>query len=431
MSARLKLLPLVALFTACAHCGSSSDGNGAADAAGDASVVPLDAALDATAPDAGPADATPDVVSPEDAGLEGLTEASTVDAAIAMPAHTYVYVGGYSDDDPFRMYEIDRTSLALIEIQQNADVGPQASWICPSANGNMLYVANESDGEPGITVLKVDRLTGIPSKVGHAPAFDKSFVFCSLDPSGKYLLAASYNGGNVVVFPVLPDGLLGPRVDAESFGDAQSHSVRVHPSGKWAYVPNKKLDSVAQFVFGSDGKLTANPAGASFSRTSPLFDGPRHLAFSSDGALAFVISEVGNELTSFAVEANGTLRELNRKPRLPTGYSQVDNGAHVLAHPGGKFVYGSNRGSNTIAAFAYDSAGQLTLLEHEPSRGKTPRGFDIDPAGQFMVVANQEASGGGGGSVSVFAIEADGRLTAKASPLTGLASPAAVAIVGI
>jgi len=328
------------------------------------------------------------------------------------------------------MYSIDRSTLALTEVQQSADVGPQASWICPSADGNMLYVANESDAEPGITVLKVDRATGIPGKVGHAPAIDKSFVFLSLDPTGKYLLAASYNGGNVAVFPVKSDGTLGDRVDKKSFGsEAQAHAVRVHPTGKWAFVPTKGLDSVAQFSFGQDGKLTANTP-ASFSRSSPLFDGPRHIAFSPDGRFAFVILEIGDELTSLAVDAsNGRLQEVDRKPRLPGGFAAQDTGAHVLSHPNGKYVYGSNRGSNTIAAFSYDAAGKLTLLEHESSRGKTPRGFDIDPSGQFMVVANQLAEDGPGGSVTVFAIEPDGRLTARASPLTGLASPAAVSIV--
>lgn len=364
---------------------------------------------------------------PNDAGSDA---SATPDAAPALPARTYVYVGGYDDSEPFHMFAVDRSTLTLSEVQQNADVGPQASWICPSADGNMLYVANESDGEPGITVLKVDRTTGIPTQVDHAPAIDKSFVFLSLDPSGKYLLAASYNGGNVAVFPVQGDGKLGDRVDQKSFaGGAQSHSIRVHPSGKWAFVPNKYLDSVAQFTFGPDGKLTANTP-ANFARANPLFDGPRHIAFSPDGALAFVILEVGNELTSFAIETDGRLRELDRKPRLPTSFTAQDSGAHVLSHPNGKYVYGSNRGSNTIAAFAYDSAGKLTLLEHEPSRGKTPRGFDIDPSGQFMVVANQTAESGAGGSVALFAIEADGRLTPRASPLTGLVAPAAVSIVG-
>lgn len=427
MMAPHQLAPCLLLFAACAHCGSStSEPNGDA-AAGN----PLDGTTggegDAATGDAASSDAGASDARSEDSASGSDAESP---ASAPLPAHTYVYVGGYSDNDPFRMYEVDRGTLALREIQQDADVGPQPSWICASADGNMLYIANESDGQPGITVMRIDRASGIPSKVDHAPAFDKSYVFTSLDPTGKFLLAASYNGGNAAVYPVQSDGTLGDRVDQVTFGAAQSHSIRVAPSGKWAFVPNKQLDSVAQFAFGSDGKLTPNTP-ATFTRSTPLFDGPRHIAFSPDGALAFVILEVGDELTSFAVESNGRLRELDREPRLPADFSGQDSGAHVLSHPNGRFVYGSNRGSNTIAVFAYDAAGQLTLLEHEPTRGRIPRGFDIDPSGEFMVVANQEASEGNGGSVTVFAIEPDGRLTPKANPLTGLGSPVAVAIVGI
>lgn len=350
---------------------------------------------------------------------------SAPDARQASTGRTFVYVGGYSSKDALRVYEVDRGTLALTPVAHNADVGPQPSYITPSVDGRMLYLANEDDGSPGISVARVDPVTGVPTRVGHADAISAPYVFSSLSPDGKYLLAASYNGGNLGVYPVKADGTLDARVETRSFGsDAQSHSVRAHASGA-VFVPNKGLDSVAQLKLDAAGKLSpAVPAAFPAAALRGNFDGPRHLAFSRDGKLAFVILELGDALISLAVQDDGTLRELDRKPRLPAGSTMTaDTGAHVLAHPHADFVYGSNRGTDTLVAFRYDAQGKLTLLGHVSSRGQTPRNFDIDPLGAFLVVANQS------GTLALFTIGADGRLTPRGDVVSGLASPAAVAIV--
>jgi 6-phosphogluconolactonase len=426
------LLFTVCCGLACAHCSKASPnqaGDGGVDAA-----LPADAASEmadaATALDAGAGDASPllDAASRADARGEeaGAANDGGVEAASA-PAHTFLYVGGYSDTDPLRVYEINRSTLALTRIAHDAGVGPQPSYITPRSDGRTLYVVNETDSNPGITVLRVDPATGVPTRLDHEAAISSPYVFSSASPDGKYLLAASYNGGNVGVYPIKPDGSLEPRVDMRSFGaNAQSHSVRVHASGA-VFVPNKGLDSVAQLKLDAAGKLgAATPDAFTESAARGTLDGPRHIAFSRDGKLAFVILELGDALISLAIESDGTLRELDRKPRRP-GNSPGDTGAHVLAHPSANFVYGSNRGTNTLVAFAYDEQGRLSLLGHVDSRGRTPRNFDIDPRGEFLVVANQE--GNNGGTLAVFAIGADGRLVPKGEALMGLSAPAAVAIV--
>jgi 6-phosphogluconolactonase len=205
--------------------------------------------------------------------------------------------------------------------------------------------------------------------------------------------------------------------------------VRVHPAG-WVYVPTKGLNSVAQLKLDGAGKLSDNtPSAFPEAAMRSNFSGPRHIAFSRDLKRAFVILEVGDALISLAIGDTGALSELDRKPRRAANSAMPsDTGAHVLAHPKANFVYGSNRGTNTLVAFSYDEQGKLTLIGHVDSRGKSPRDFDIDPLGQFLIVANEQ--GNAGGTVAVFAIEADGKLTPKGDALTGLSSPAAVAIVG-
>lgn len=363
---------------------------------------------------------------PIDAGTRDGTVVAGDAGASAAPKHTFVYVAGYSDNDGLRVYELDRQGYKLSPVAQDAAVGPQPSYVTPSADGRTLYLANESDSNAGITVLRVNPDTGVPMRVDHEEAISKSFVFSALSPDGKYLLASSYNGGDVAVYPVNGDGTLQPRVSARSFGmNAQAHSVRVHASGKWAFVPNKGLDSVAQLKFdASSGTLSDNtPATFAAQPAASNFDGPRHIAFSRDGKFAFVILELGNALFSLAVADDGTLSEADRAPREAASAGS-STGAHVLAHPSANFVYGSNRNSNTLVAFSYDATGKLTLIGRVPSRGNTPRNFDIDPLGECLIVANQDS-----GSVALFAIEADGRLTAKGDVISGLRSPAAVAIV--
>ncbi|HEX6244016.1 MAG TPA: beta-propeller fold lactonase family protein [Polyangiales bacterium] len=435
------LSPLLLGSLACAHCGDAArkDRTNVDAALTDAASAERDAApgerdasarADAQAQDAGASGMDGSVDGGSDAALEpsvndsGLPDASG-DGAMPPPAHTFVYVGGYSNSDPLRVYEIERATHVLRPIAHDAGVGAQASYITPSTDGRTLYVANEDDANPGITVLRVDPKTGVPVRVDHETAITSPYVFSSLSPDGKYLLAASYNGGNVGVYPVKSDGTLEPRVDMRSFGGgAQSHSVRVHAS-RAVFVPNKGLDSVAQLKLDATGKLSAaSPDAFPAQAQRGMFDGPRHIAFSRDAKLAFVILELGQTLFSLAVQDDGTLRELDKQPRLPANSGMPsDTGAHVLAHPRANFVYGSNRGTDTLVGFSYDAAGKLTLLGHVGSRGKTPRNFDIDPLGEFLVVANQS------GTVAVFRIGQDGRLTESGNLVSGLASPAAVAIV--
>ncbi len=363
--------------------------------------------------------------SGRDASSDATGGHEPADAGAKLPAHTFVYVGSYADRQAFRVYEIARDTLALREVTRDVDAGSDPSYICGSRDGQFLYVANESSSSPGVTVLKVDPKTGMPTWIDHESALSAGIVFTALDPSGKYLLAASYDGGNVAVYPVHADGTLDPFVDTESFGTgAQSHSVRVHASGKWAFVPNKGLDSVAQFLFDDQtGQLTPNGPG-------PLrtYRGPRHIAFSPDGRFAFLIHELANELSSLEVQPDGTLREIDHEPRLPPNAPDgSDTGAHVLAHPYRSYVYGSNRGTDTLVVFSYDDQGMLTRLEHQPTGGATPRNFDIDPYGQFLIVANQ--AGDDGGSLAVFAIGADGRLTARGNTIS-VPSANSVLIVG-
>ena len=202
------------------------------------------------------------------------------------------------------------------------------------------------------------------------------------------------------------------------------HAHGVYFRGKHLLVPDLGLDKVLTYTL---DPATAKPTGGDepAASSSAPGAGPRHLDFSPDGKHAYVVNELNNTVTAGSYDAkNGTFETLDSVPTLPADWSGKSTTAEIQVHPSGKFVYASNRGHDSIAVFSIDAAtGSLTLVEHEPTRGRTPRDFDVDPAGRFLVVANQ-----GTDDLSVFAIDATG-LTPVGSVVTGANNPAAVQIV--
>ena len=151
--------------------------------------------------------------------------------------------------------------------------------------------------------------------------------------------------------------------------------------------------------------------------------GPRHFAFHPNGRFGFAINELSSTITAYSWDGQrGALKTLATVPTLPRGSRQRNSTAEIRVHPGGRFLYGSNRGHDSIAVYSIAPAsGTLALVEHESTRGRTPRNFTIDPTGQWLIAANQ-----GTDTLAVFRINTkDGSLTATGG-LTALGSPVAI-----
>jgi 6-phosphogluconolactonase len=246
-----------------------------------------------------------------------------------------------------------------------------------------------------------------------------------VSPGGRFVVAASYNGGAVAVFPINAlTGALETSSQIERFsGDpVQSHCVAFDRTGTHVFVPNKGLDNIAQFSFEVRfGTLLASTPATVATMANA---GPRHIAVHPTGDFAYVINEVASSMTAYRIDANGTLSPIETESTLPSGFSGQNTGAHVEVSPDGTLLFGSNRGHDSIVVFSIDPAtGALTFVEHESTRGQTPRDFDVDPAGRYLVVANQ-----GSDNLAVFGIDAGG-LTPVGSVVTGLNNPAAVQFV--
>jgi len=355
---------------------------------------------------------------------------------------TYVYQGGDNGSGsayPFKTFQLNRSTGALTQVGPTADLGPKPTYIAPSADGRFLYVANEVYGA-GVTAGSIGS-NHTPTKLETAQVESgdsnlNAMVFTSLSPNGKFVLAANYYGGSVSVFPIEASGSLGSVVRSASTGPtiafpggdaALTHSVRVDRSGKWAFAPNRGSNNIAQMKFDSStGALTMNTPG--FKAASAAGAGPRHIAFHPTKAYAYVVNEDNSTLSAYRINASGLLEDIETKSTLPSGQADTegDHAAHVLVHPNGKYVYASNRGDDSIAVFSLAENGSMTLVENEPSRGQTPRNFDIDSEGELMVVANQTS-----GSLAVLKIAANGTLSPLGDVVNNLPGANSVAVVNV
>jgi 6-phosphogluconolactonase len=318
-----------------------------------------------------------------------------------------------------RVYDLNKQSGALTQRGGDYDAGPSPSYLALDPARTHLYVSS-AEAAGGVAALGIGP-DGELTLLGHQTGSDGGFAHLAVDPTGKHVVAASFEGGGVSVFPVAADGMLLAEIVHLDFGDgARAHAVAFDEGGQHVLVPTLGLDRVQQLLLAADGTLSANtPAFAS----TPAGAGPRHIAIHPTFELAFVINEVDSTVTPFQLSAQGTLAAGTSVSTLPaSGFAGENTGAHIEVSPDGRFVYASNRGHDSIVVYAVEqSSGALTLVEHEPTRGLTPRDFDVDPKGETLIVANQESD-----NLSVYAIEQDGTLTPLGTPTPSGPSPRCV-----
>ena len=219
------------------------------------------------------------------------------------------------------------------------------------------------------------------------------------------------------MLPISDDGRLGAAtqiVQHEGRGPdparqdgPHAHFVLPDVSGRLLMVCDLGIDRVQIYRL-DQAASTLEPAAQPYAQVSSGA-GPRHLAFHLSGRHVYVINELDSTISAFACDPDsGTMRIVQTVATLPDGFAGTSHTAQILVHPSGRFVYGSNRGHDSIAIFAVDPAsGRLSLVGHEPSGGQTPRNFTIDPAGELLLAANQQS-----GTIVTFRIDGtSGRLT--------------------
>jgi 6-phosphogluconolactonase len=277
-------------------------------------------------------------------------------------------------------------------------------------NGKFLYAVSEVGGSGGVSAYAIDRNTGDLKLLNQQPSGGAGPCHVNIDHSGKNVLVANYGSGSASVIPIKSSGTLGkPTGFVQHEGSSinprrqqgpHAHSINVSPDNRFAFVADLGIDKVLIYRLDTNkGTITQN--SPPFAKLKPGA-GPRHFSFHPNGKYAYVINELDCTVTTFAFEpASGALSVIQSIPTLPEDFNGSSTCAEVRVHPSGKFLYGSNRGHDSIAVYRIDLAsGKLTFVEHETTDIKTPRNFNIDPTGKFCLVANQ-----GNNSVVVFRVD--------------------------
>ncbi|NOT60298.1 MAG: lactonase family protein [Acidobacteria bacterium] len=342
-----------------------------------------------------------------------------------------LYVGTYTNaETKSEGVYVYRFNAATGELKPSSLAkSPSPAFLAIDAKRRFLYAANEvgefnGQKNGGVTAFSISQQTGELTQLNQQPAPGVP-AHITVHPSGRFVLIADYGGGNAAIYPVKLDGSLGAMSDvAQHTGkgatqrqtEPHAHCVIVDAAGKHAFVPDLGLDKVMIYKIDTQlGKLVAHGFGA----VKPGA-GPRHFVFHPNNEFAYVINELNSTVTMFEyIAARGTLSEVQSISTLPVDFKGTSYCADIHIHPTGKFVYGSNRGHNSIVIYAIDAkTKKLTLVGHEPVRGDWPRNFGIDPTGQVLLVANQRSN-----NIVVFRIDVKTGLLKATEHTVALGAP--------
>ena len=366
-------------------------------------------------------------------------------AAAPAESHKYIfYVGTYTEEGStskgIYAYRFDPDTDQITPLGLAAET-TNPSFVALSPNGQFLYAVNEignykGPNSGGVSSFAIDRVTGKLTFLNEVASRGADPCYITVDKTGKYVLVANYTGGSLAEFPVLADGKLGEAsavlqhtghgTNPQRQEKAHVHSVDLSPDNRFAMVDDLGLDEVFVYKFNSsNGSLTPN--GPPVVKVDPGA-GPRHFVLSPNGKFAYVIAEMKSTVTAFSHdEKTGTLHRLQTISSLPKDFSGQNDDAEIEIAPSGKFLYASNRGSDTITVFAIDpQKGTLTPVEYTPTQGKIPRSFEIDPSGRFLFAANQKSD-----NIVVFRIDAKTGRLAPTGQVLDVGSPVCVKFLAV
>ena len=316
-----------------------------------------------------------------------------------------VYVGGYSDPDRdgrgagIEVFDMDAATGTLTLVQTVADIA-NPSFLALHPTRPFLYSVNGGNAT-GASAFSIEPSSGRLTPINNVSSLGNNPAYIAVDPTGHFVLLANYSGGSASVVPIRDDGGLrevshvihhaGPRgpVDGRQ-NDPHPHMILPDPSGRFVLVNDLGVDRT--YVYRLDiTKGTLVPHDPPWVAAVPG-GGPRHLAFHPNGRRMSVINELNSTITTFNWSAElGLLSPIQTISTLPDGNTVANSTAQIVVHPSGRFLYGSNRGHDSIAIFESEpESGMLALKGTEPTRGRTPRNFNIDPSGTFLFAANQD-----------------------------------------
>jgi 6-phosphogluconolactonase len=320
-----------------------------------------------------------------------------------------LFTGTYTEGPKkgFFIFDLNREA-GTFKLVSESDAGPNPSYFCMSGKDGFIYAANEVGNFKGIkgggvTALSYDAATGTAKKIGDLAVPNGGPAYIAISPKDDYLFLANYSGGSIAVVKLSEKGIPVGVTDTIMYKAGEgmvshAHMISFDPAGKRVYMTDLGLDRVVAYTFNDvSGKLKQIPNGiAQF----PKGAGPRHFTFSEDGSRMYVICELNSTISFLNVNKDGELQIVQTLSTLRADFTGKSYCADIHLGKDGKYLYGSNRGENTIVTFKVGPDGKLTLAGHTSCGGDWPRNFVIDPSGKYILVGNQNS-----GNISMFTID--------------------------
>jgi 6-phosphogluconolactonase len=309
-----------------------------------------------------------------------------------------VLVGTYTSrgSEGVYVYQFDANtgSLNPLNLAKNLE---NPSFLAISPNQKFVYVVEET-ANGKVNAFSLDEKTGLLTLLNSQLVNGDHPCHISVDKSGRWVMVGNYSSGNLTIFPIQADGSLGKSiqtiqhegksVNIDRQEKAHVHSVNIAPNNRDVFVVDLGIDKIMTYQLNAQtGQLIAgNPA---FTEVTPGA-GPRHFAFHPQQKWAYAILELNATITAFEYAGDGKLKAFQTITTLPDDFKEFNSCADIHISADGKYLYGSNRGHNSIAVYKiHPKTGELKLIQHQSVMGEMPRNFAIDPSGKFLLVANQ------------------------------------------
>lgn len=368
-----------------------------------------------------------------------------------MSADYMVFVGTYTDPILFGTGKIlkgkgvgiytcrmDPESGELELMRTNSGI-TNPSYLAFDPTRSNLYAVNELktyQNKPTGTVssFSVDTKTGQLTFLNRKPTGGTDPCHLIVDKAGRHVLLANFMSGSISVFPIQPDGSLndssdfiqhhGSSIDEKRQQGPHAHAVTLDEANRYAFVPDLGLDKILIYKFDdTSGKLVPREAPSVSVKPGA---GPRHVVFHPSSLYAYLVNELDSTVNCYQYNKKKTnLDFVQTISTLPKDFHGTSTCADLHVSPSGEFLYGSNRGHDSIVIYQIDGrTGRLATIGHESTRGRTPRNFAIDPRGRFLLAANQDSD-----SIVTFRIDSNSGKLHPTGQVLYIPTPVCVKII--
>ncbi|MBO9202296.1 MULTISPECIES: lactonase family protein [Niastella] len=312
----------------------------------------------------------------------------------------YLIIGTYTRGNSEGIYVYKMNTETGEASYVNKATASNPSYLDLSPDEKFVYAVNEDASDKGsVSVFSFDKSNGSLKYIDKQTSGGDHPAYVAVNKTGKWVAVANYTGGSFSTLPIMANGTLGVPTTIQHTGSSVNkerqekphvHSTVFSPDDKYIFTPDLGIDKVMIYSF-NPGSGKPEPASVPFVATPPG-SGPRHFTFHPNGKLAYLVEEMGGEVSGYKYN-NGKLTLFQRISTYAADFKEKKWSADIHVSPDGKFLYATNRAPDSIAIFSINTPnGKLTHIATVSTQGEIPRNFTIDPTGNFLLVANQESN---------------------------------------